>query len=320
MNDIAIDRNLLPAIPQRGVTPQVVQDIEKIIADKVSLVHDVNVLDEWHSQAAALEAYFRGKELKAPMAGAMRRVEARIGQLLGDPDQTNGRPLPHNVKVIDHHERHDFRILARCFDDDRARLNEAEWRQSRRKLVALIRDRCDLIPRIVVPNFPDGPFRAIVLDPPWPIEKIEFDRRGKETMAMDYRMMSLQEIGQLPIPDLADKEGSHIYLWVTHHLLPEGLKLFDRWGVRYECVLTWNKPTAQPLWWRFLTEHCLFGKIGSLAPLNKGQAVSFSAPQQKHSHKPDQFFELVRKVSPDRRLTMFDGEREGFVQWGHVHG
>jgi ParB family chromosome partitioning protein len=172
---------------------------------------------------------------------------------------------------------------------------------------------------VVMPGFPDGPFRAIVIDPPWPISKIVFDRRPVEKAVMDYATMTLEEIEKLPIAKLADPRGCHIYLWVTHRYLPAGLKLFEAWGVRYECLLTWNKPTAQPLWWRFLTEHCLFGKIGTLPPLKKGCAVSFSASQQKHSHKPDEFFDLVRKVSRGPRLTMFDYERKDFEQWGITH-
>ena len=173
--------------------------------------------------------------------------------------------------------------------------------------------------KVITPDFPDGPFRCIVIDPPWPIEKIAFDRRAGEKLEMDYATMSLEEIANLPVSRLADPSGTHVYLWVTHHFLPEGIRLFEKWGVRYECLLTWIKPTAQPLWWRFLTEHILFGKIGSLSPLKKGESVCFTAPQQRHSHKPDEFFDLVRRVSPEPRITLFDGPREGFESWGVVH-
>lgn len=174
-------------------------------------------------------------------------------------------------------------------------------------------------PVVVPPDYPEGPFRAIVIDPPWPIEKIEAKRRDKERTSVDYSTQDLEGIGELPIASLAHDAGCHIYLWVTHHLLPAGLALFEKWGVRYECVLTWVKPTAQPLWWAYTTEHCLFGKIGSLAPLVRGTPVSFNAPQQRHSHKPDEFFELVRRVSPERRLTMYDDARAGFEPWGQTH-
>ena len=173
---------------------------------------------------------------------------------------------------------------------------------------------------VEIPGFPTGPFRAIVIDPPWPVEKIVLDRRPVEKERMDYPTWPLDKIrDELPIAKLADPRGCHIYLWVTHKFLPYGLELFGAWGVRYECVLTWFKPTAQPLWWKYNTEHCLFGKIGALAPLEKGQPVGFQAPRQRHSHKPDKFFSMARKVSPKRRLTMFDGPRDGFEEWGVPH-
>lgn len=175
-------------------------------------------------------------------------------------------------------------------------------------------------PPITEPGeWPQGKFRTIVIDPPWPIEKIILNRRPVEKEEMDYPTMSLKDIAALPIKSLADDGGCHVFMWVTHRFLPAGLQLFEAWGVRYECVITWNKPTAQPLWWRFLTEHCLFGKIGSLALVKKGCAVSFAAPQQRHSHKPEQFFNLVRTVSPEPRITLFDYARAGFVRWGITH-
>jgi len=173
---------------------------------------------------------------------------------------------------------------------------------------------------VEVPGFPTGPFRTIVIDPPWPMEKIILDRRPVEKERMDYPTWSLDKIrDDLPIAKLAESNGCHVYLWVTHKFLPYGLELFEAWGVRYECVLTWMKPTAQPLWWKYNTEHCLFGKVGALALLEKGQSVGFHAPQQRHSHKPDEFFSIVRKVSPEPRLTLFDDKRSGFKHWGVRH-
>lgn len=177
---------------------------------------------------------------------------------------------------------------------------------------------------VETPGFPTGPFSTIVIDPPWPIEKVVLDRRPKEKEQLDYATWTLDRIGTndetgLPVSRLSNQDGTHIYLWITHKLLPVGLKLFETWGVRYECMLTWIKPTAQPLWWKYNTEHILFGKVGTLPLLKKGVAVGFTASQQRHSHKPEEFFDIVRCVSPEPRLTMFDGSRDGFISWGTVH-
>jgi hypothetical protein len=82
----------------------------------------------------------KGKGLQAPMLGAQRRVEARIGQLLGAPEigsnqHSNGAvPCVEQLKRTD---RNRFRLLARGFDV----LRDEEWRQSRSSLLKYLRDK-----------------------------------------------------------------------------------------------------------------------------------------------------------------------------------
>ena len=52
------------------------------------------------------------RKLQGPMLGAQRRIEARIGQLLGEPKV--GRTNPHRDEVSNDQTRADFRILARA--------------------------------------------------------------------------------------------------------------------------------------------------------------------------------------------------------------
>lgn len=53
-------------------------------------------------------------EQAARIVGA-QRVEARIGQLLGDPSvaERSGKPLPSTVRVVSPQDRQRFRVLAR---------------------------------------------------------------------------------------------------------------------------------------------------------------------------------------------------------------
>jgi len=169
------------------------------------------------------------------------------------------------------------------------------------------------------PPTPDGRYRCIVLDPPWPMEKIERTERAHQGDTLDYPIMSLEEIADLPMPDLVDPSGCHVYLWVTHRFLPDGLDLFEHWGVRYQCVMTWVKPTGiTPYSWMYNTEHVLFGRIGSLRLERMGLKLAFEAPVVRHSQKPDVFYDLVREASPEPRLELFARTtREGFVVWGN---
>lgn len=161
-------------------------------------------------------------------------------------------------------------------------------------------------------------YRAVVIDPPWPVQKIIRDTRPNQDV-MDYPTLPIEEIQKLPIRDLGDKDGCHVYLWTTHRFLPSALELFKTWGVRYECLMTWVKPTGPtPFSWMYNVEFVLFGRIGSLPIEQKGMKLGFEAPVQKHSKKPDVFYDMVRKASPEPRIDLFAREKhEGFTSWGN---
>ena len=168
---------------------------------------------------------------------------------------------------------------------------------------------------------PPGRFRAIVIDPPWPMQRIDRDVRDRQPDTdLDYPTMSLDDIAALPVPDKAADDGCHVYLWTTQRFLHEACDLFERWGVHQECQLTWVKPTGMtPYSWMYNTEHVLFGRLGGNLPLQRfGLKLSFEAPQTGHSRKPDVFYERVLEASPGPRLEMFARTpRDGFVVWGN---
>ena len=147
---------------------------------------------------------------------------------------------------------------------------------------------------------------------------IQREVRARQGKFLSYATMELEEIAKLPIANLADPRGCHIYLWVTQKFLPSGLDLLKVWGVLYQCIMTWVKPTGfTPYSWMYNTEHVLFGHLGSLPLEKKGLKLSFEAPVTRHSAKPDAFFERVRQASPGPRLEMFSRRsHDGFDSWG----
>ncbi len=168
---------------------------------------------------------------------------------------------------------------------------------------------------------PEGKYRTIVIDPPWPIEKILREVRPNQ-LDLDYPTMTIEEIEALPIPELAYEDGCHIYLWTTHKYLPRALEVLDAWGANYECLLTWVKNVGMtPFSWMYSTEHCLFARIGNLPLLKLGKRLDFQAKVREHSRKPDEFYNLVKEVSPKPWIDMFSREaREGFEQFGNEPG
>lgn len=164
----------------------------------------------------------------------------------------------------------------------------------------------------------DKTYKTIVIDPPWPIEKILRNERPNQT-EFDYPTMEINEIRALPVKQSADESGCHIYLWTTQKYLPMAYELFLDWGVEYQCLMTWIKNVGfTPFSFMYSTEHCLFGRYGTLPLLKLGKRLDFQAKVREHSRKPAEFYTLVREVSPEPRLDWFGREKhKGFDQYGN---
>ena len=164
----------------------------------------------------------------------------------------------------------------------------------------------------------EGRYRTIVIDPPWPMEKIEREVRPNQERQLDYATMSVVDVMGWNLRDYAIANGAHIYLWTTHRFLPDAFRVFDAWDVKYECLLTWVKNVGiSPFSFMYSTEFALFGRIGSLPLMKMGERLDIHAAVRGHSRKPDEFYDLVRTVSPEPRLDVFSREpHEGFDQLG----
>lgn len=165
---------------------------------------------------------------------------------------------------------------------------------------------------------PEGKYSTIILDPPWAIEKILRKERPNQ-FDIDYPTWTIEEIMALPLQTLAENNGCHIYLWTTHKYLPIAFDVLEAWGAKYQCLLTWVKNVGMtPFSWMYSTEHCLFARIGELNLLKMGKRLDFNGKVREHSRKPDEFYDLVREVSPEPRIDMFGREpHDGFEVWGN---
>src|SRR5262245_17621753 len=140
---------------------------------------------------------------------------------------------------------------------------------------------------------PRGKYSCIVIDPPWPMEKIEREERPNQ-VGFEYPTMTEDELRQFPLPSFA-ADDCHLYLWTTHKFLPLALSLAEHWGFKYQCLMTWVKNVGfTPFSWMYSTEHVLFCRRGNL-PLEKlGMRLDFAAKVRENSRKADAFYELVR--------------------------
>jgi N6-adenosine-specific RNA methylase IME4 len=160
-------------------------------------------------------------------------------------------------------------------------------------------------------------FPTIVLDPPWDWgDEGDFDQLGRSRPV--YDTMPLDKIAALPVGDLAEP-NAHIYLWITNRSLPKGFDLLVGWGFRYVTMLTWCKPSiGMGNYYRGSTEQVLFGVRGSLGLLRRDIGTWFAAPRgDRHSAKPDAFYQMVETCSPGPWLEMFARtQRPGWQTWG----
>lgn len=163
----------------------------------------------------------------------------------------------------------------------------------------------------------DGVYDVIVIDPPWPMEKIEREVRPNQS-EFDYPAMSEEELAARKWPIAAD---CHFWLWTTHKFLPMSFRLLEAWKLKYVCTFTWHKPGGfQPVGLpQFNCEFALYARNGEPSfKSTKSLKVCFDAPRGKHSEKPEQFYEMVRRVTSGRRIDIFNRrEINGFDRWGN---
>ena len=166
---------------------------------------------------------------------------------------------------------------------------------------------------------PDGKFGTIVIDPPWQMEKIERDLRENQ-VGFDYPTMSEEELAAFPVPSIA-ADDCHLFCWTTHKFLPMSLRLLDAWGFRYVLTMVWHKPGGfQPFGLpQYNCEFALYARKGAPQFIDtKAFNTCFSAPRREHSRKPDEFYDVVRRVTNGQRIDVFSRERrDGFSQLGN---
>lgn len=314
----------------------VLTDVER----RLSAIRTVDEAKSIRDQAEALRVYAKsarkGLAIQNHAAFVKIQAERRAGELLAKIERSNGGRGKTGSSLSQVYEESDIapatgkmwqtmasvpdervrELAAEATDGGEEFTSAAIYRLAREERTR-VNDAKKLGP-VETPPLPQTKYRCIVIDPPWPMQKIDRDERPNQGKQLDYPTMSLEAIGELDVGSLADDAGCHLYLWVTQKYLPAGLALLEQWGFQYQCVMTWVKNVGfTPFSWMYSTEHVLFARRGSLALERLGLRLDFGAAVTRHSEKPDVFYRRVIEASPAPRLEMFQRTaREGFDAWG----
>ncbi len=159
-------------------------------------------------------------------------------------------------------------------------------------------------------------YRTILADPPWDIHQ-----KGRWGAVHHYHLMTLSRIKALPVSGLAT-DDAHLWLWVTNATLRDGYDVAESWGFTVRSPLTWIKfKLGLGNYLRNATEHLLFATRGS-APVNfRAQPTWVNAPVQDHSHKPEEQYALIERISDRPYLELFARRRPSsnadWSAWGN---
>lgn len=185
-------------------------------------------------------------------------------------------------------------------------------------------------------------YRTIVVDPPWPYKEGFAGIRGPSTRpekragwrprvvmhrpTLPYPAFSVEQITQLPIPDLAARD-CRIFLWTTQRYLPDAFGVLAAWRFNYRQTLVWNKATFNGAFGGSIApnniEFVLVGRRGAPPVITRLGGCLFDGRGNVgrgnlHSAKPDTFLDLVEQVSPGPYAELF--ARRARLGWDYPIG
>jgi len=167
------------------------------------------------------------------------------------------------------------------------------------------------------PETPEGEYGIIYADPPWRYDFSVTDNRKVENK---YPTMSLEDLKKLDIPAADD---AVLFLWVPNPKLKEGIELLEAWGFSYKTNIVWVKDKlGMGYWVRGMHELLLVGTRGNPprpAPESRLSSVVVKAKRGEHSTKPDELYEIIEQMLPNRKpIELFARrKRRGWDSWGN---
>lgn len=153
-----------------------------------------------------------------------------------------------------------------------------------------------------------GAYSLIMIDCAWHFET-RSDKGGEKSPQAHYRTMSLKEIADLPVADLA-RQDCLLWMWATQPMLDVQMSILKGWGFKFFSSGVWVKTTKNGklnfgtgYGFRNAHESILLGTRGSPDIASRSVRSVIMAPLREHSRKPDEAYEAARALVPYGRAA-----------------
>jgi len=167
-----------------------------------------------------------------------------------------------------------------------------------------------------------GKYNIILADPPW-----QYYEGGFKNQSQHYSTMSLEDISNLPVGDLAD-DNCLLFLWTTFPMLDSFIDVLRCWGFEYSTVaFVWVKSNKAKdgfafglgNWTRSNAEICVLARRGSIERKDASISQIIYEPLEEHSKKPDIVRDkIVQLVGDLPRIELFARQKaDGWNSWGN---
>ncbi len=177
-------------------------------------------------------------------------------------------------------------------------------------------------------DWPRGKYNVIYADPPWRFLTYSSKGRDRCPDARHYQTITLDEIKQLPVGELANND-SVLLLWVPDSFIELSFEVIKAWGFTYKTVgFYWTKVKKSGAehigtgyWTRSNPELCLLCTRGKPQRNSKSVRKWIHAPVREHSRKPDEAYDRIEKLLNGPYIELFARQsRPGWDAWGDEVG
>jgi N6-adenosine-specific RNA methylase IME4 len=181
-------------------------------------------------------------------------------------------------------------------------------------------------------------YKTILADPPWSFGNKNTGGSMKSGSANKYQTLCVHDICNIEITigdtkstvkQLADKNAV-LFLWIPTALSTHAEEVINAWGFKFKTKLYWYKPYCKPkkrgklgmgFYFRNQIEECWIATRGKIKPFKSSDQNVIIEYPNKHSQKPEKFFELVEPVITKHELNpkielFARNARAGWDGWG----